>query len=255
MKRLVFAIAILCVVSTAASATGTPVYLDKTGGVFGWNSSFNVTYDGQSTPVGGGGRFTVDVYDNDPNDPNNPGTIQYQHLMFCVDVGTYISGAPWSATRYLVPPDPESPPPYSTQDAVELFYMYENKSAAGVAGEGWRTSTTTAAAVQLALWEITHETNWRTEFDKTNWYDTGDFKTNFSNTTIRGAAGDMLFALNGLEGYSSVNRGYFYRVDPEFTSQGLLGEAPPIPEPSTLILLGLGLTAAGVGVIRRRPKA
>lgn len=252
MKRQWILIALLCTASMSTSASGTQVSLLREGALHGYDGVFRLHWLDQETRlmrsqrVGGAGVFNIRV----TGAPEG----QYRNQLFCVDVTTYISGSQWTATRHLVPPSPYDPP-YSIRDAVELFHLYEHRNASGVEGQGWRTNATTAAAIQLALWEVTHESNWRTGFSVNSWFGGGDFHFGEYSSSLhsaRDAAGTMLTALYGRADFPGTNRAYYYHPHGSGVSQALLGEAPPIPEPGTLILLGLGLTAAGVGVIGRR---
>ena len=175
--------------------------------------------------------------------------------VYCLDVFHSFGwgSSVWEADRLVVPPDPISPPPWNTDHAAWLYNAYA----------GGAITANEAGALQIALWEVTHDQSWRSGFSTATWYNTCDFR--FVGASVdfaarRTRAGAMLDALNGsiLGGGDSWVSGYahYYRpsdFDPddpeEYHGQGMIGE---IPEPSVLLVLGLGLATAGGLRLRRR---
>lgn len=158
--------------------------------------------------------------------------------LFCVDVlSTFTIPSHWSAERIVVPPDPTPPPPFNTADLAYVYNVYRTE---------WEGDADWAQGVQLAMWEISQESDWRDGYDS-SWAGTGWFQ-------VSGASGDPAYdhatqILSDIEdldtsGYSL----YWYRPSGS-GGQGLMGD---VPEPTSLILLGgVILGAAGLGWRRR----
>jgi len=159
---------------------------------------------------------------------------------YCVDLNSFQGGSVWDFydTAMLTAPFGSSAGNYGTIDGLRraawLVNAYHDEA----------NTATLRAALQLAVWEAVYDGGdpTATTLDITS----GGFRTDgFNNTTVTNKAADWYAASFGKSG-----RG-IYGVD----GQNVLGRVDPIPEPSTLILLGLGLTVAGFGVVRRRRKA
>ena len=183
------------------------------------------------------------------------GTSVNTGAIYCVDLFHSFSGTPasWEVTRRVIPPDPINPPPWNTHEAVWAFHKYN--------GLGWSANGTKAAGLQLALWELTHDQDWRIKYSQsTQWYDansngSSDFYITQVNSTIRDYATNIL---DDVYSVPEVGIEYAYYYDPapsgnpmaDYTGmQGFMGE---VPEPSTFLLMGMGLLAAAGAAYRRR---
>jgi PEP-CTERM motif len=173
--------------------------------------------------------------------------------LYCLDVFHSFSGTPnsWDVTeRYLIPPDPDNPPPWNTAEAAWAYNRY-NKL-------GYSNNGRKAAGLQLALWEISHDQDWRVKFGASNWHlANGNGGSDFYlrstvNSTIMGHATSILGDV--FSNFDKVDPVYYY--DPSLGqndysgAQGFIGE---VPEPGVLMLMGMGILAfAGITWRRRK---
>jgi len=195
---------------------------------------------------------SVSVYD--PNLGSNSGTYnigsfawEFNNMaqsgpLFCLDIfHSFSMGQSWDVEVIPIPPDPE--PPYNTAEAAWIFNTF------GLSN----TDATTGQAVQLALWEVGHEQDWRDNYDSASWWQTGDndggdFAVSSVAMAARDEATDILDQLFALDGPTAS--AHYYRPLDADLGQGMIGE---IPEPGVLILLGSGLVSfAGANWRRRR---
>ncbi len=173
--------------------------------------------------------------------------------LFCVDIfHTFSSGQNWQSIRYEVPSDPVSPPPWNTDHAAWLYQTYVDGA----------TSAAKAGGLQLALWEVTHQEDWYSGGYNASgpnaWYSQGNFKVNSTNSTQLAEATSYLSALSAAIGSGAVAsegyQAYYYRDsahDPGGQDRGQ-GQIGDVPEPSTMLIIGLGFLAAAGGTWRRR---
>jgi len=243
-RKVVWSLAVAAALLPASmgSAHAEITYHDLT--IAGWMVGNRVAYTNMGNFYAG--AFTW-AWDGGPVNTSSP--------LYCLDLLHSFSGMPatWQVTRHLVPPDPNSPPPCNTDHAVWIYYNHGSAAQlAKAADQGTR-----AAAVQVALWEVSHDQAWNTT--SSGWLATGAFKwTGSTASAVCTEATDILASLYGvLDGEGRVTPprpGYWYQPkdwpDPE-VGQGQLGETP-IPEPGIIVLLGLGLVAVGGTAWRKR---
>lgn len=180
------------------------------------------------------------------------------HPLYCLDLWhtfTWNQNS-WEVDVYRVPPSPD--PPYNTEQVGWLYYNY------GIApGNG-----TEAQAAQLALWEVSHQTDWFDEYvvGTDSWISQGDdtggdfwiatdasgnpYINNTAAVTTATGYLDALYAYHDGGGTYAGIAGAYYQPSGAGPGQGQYGY---IPEPSVMMLLGVGLiSAAGLGWRRRR---
>ena len=160
---------------------------------------------------------------------------------FCIDLGEFVDGNPNLYTRTLGVPDATN-----AAELTRLFEQYYPNPATGTYYSGGAqtnfgnfASANDSAAFQLAVWEI--------------WFDTGDnlslsggsFRATGPSAVITEAQAELDFVHAG----SGTAAGWTLY---EFTNQGKQdylsvensGPLKTVPEPGTLILLGVGALAA-----------
>jgi len=235
MKKLLIglsvAAALLLVAGTASATTGI---LHITGWLTSPTNANVTVYDpvmGTNTGTYGVGSFTWKF--------NN---VVQSCPLYCLDVfHSFQFGQIWEVDVIPIPPDPE--PPYNTAEAAWIYYNHGRHDL----------DATTGQAVQLALWEVSHEQDWREHYNPSSWWQTGDndggdFAINSVSAGARTKATDILndlFAVEDPEGFSA---NYYKPVSADL-GQGQIGE---IPEPGILILLGTGLVSVAGATWRRR---
>lgn len=158
--------------------------------------------------------------------------------------------------RYTVPPENHPEPPYNTTQAAWVYHNYGKVRA-------------NQKAVQLALWEVTHEADWFSAYNRADWYaphgTTGngpdefylvDISGGFTGAIIEDASDildDLHFALS--QGPLTIDRScYYYRpgVRTDEIGQGLIGD---VPEPSSLLLIGGALLGVAGMAWRKRSQS
>jgi hypothetical protein len=175
------------------------------------------------------------------------GGQQVQGPMYCLDLfHSFHFGDTWEVLPIVVPPDPPFPPPFNTGEATWLFNRYGDTS---VAHE--------AQGVQLALWEVSHDQQWRSRFlNPGGWYADGNFQRVGSGglDTKWSHANQILTDL--YNNYAEANAGNAVYLQPtpytgnEYYGQGQMQRL--VPEPGSILALGLGLLGIAGASLRRR---
>ena len=250
-RPLLTASLLLLAAAGTANAVGT-LALDWLS--YGGSARIEARYNGSTlyTPGNVGLGSFQGTYTENGNSENTG-------AMYCLDLFHSFSGTPasWEVTRSIIPPDPVNPPPWNTHEAVWAFNKYNEL--------GWSSNGATAAGLQLALWEISHDQDWRAKYYQApNWYDassngTSDFYVTSANATALGYATTVLTDLY-FTGELDVSNAYYYDPAPsgdpsaDYTGkQGFVGKVGEVPEPGTLLLLGMGIVGVA-GVTWRRRK-
>lgn len=244
-----FAVALFAASAGTAAATPTPGQLQ----VFAWKvQGFTATVSVQNTIFGPRtGTFNIGSFTGKFTPTG--GSERNAGSLFCVDIfHTFSSGQTWQSTRFEVPTDPVTPPPWNTDHAAWLYQTY----AAGAITQA------KAGGLQLALWEVTHQEDWYSGGYNASgpnaWYSQGNFKVTSTTTSQRDEATNYLTALSTAIGNGSMasagHYAYYYRDsahDPggEDRGQGQIGD---VPEPSTMLIVGLGFLVVAGSTWRRR---
>ncbi len=246
MKHSLIAMCMLVALSSASQAQ-TP-FLSISDGSFGPRNTnltiqvLMVSGNWQSVYLTAQGLTSAQVADSPYSWMQGSGNHWY-----CADLNSIQSGSAWEFfdTASLTAPFGEPVGGnYGTMEGlrraawlVDTYHSEANDAAK-------------RASLQLAVWEAVYDNfdgggNERDAFDHT----TGAFQARAAGNASHlddqtGLAGEWFAASHGKSG-----RGV-YAVD----GQNMLGRTE-IPEPSTLVLLGLGLTVAGFGIVRKRRQA
>lgn len=208
--------------------TPTPVSADSDG-LF---TNVRFSLNGGTSQSASAGLFVLDYQ----HVPAAVGTSWQQFLSFCLepDVSLY-------ASSYVFDN------PYTVKSMAGAGYSAVSDAISELWGRYFSgiTSNTTAAAFQVALWELAYGTS-----DKN--LSTGDFKLSDPNSGVGTQAQSWLKSLNGM---GPKAEGLVVLVDKEnsYERQDLITQGHVVPEPGLLALLGVGL--AGVAVTRRRTRA
>lgn len=242
MKRLLLVAALVGIAMAAAGGDALAYYVSWQATVKG-DTNIGVSLNGhQYGTQAGAYRLRID------NDKYHNTYLTYEDC-FCLDLEHVATTAWWEASLRILPPDYEvqNPPPFNLWEAG---WLLQNRD--------WRSSSRHAAAMQLALWELSHEVDFWSLTG--NWWENGSFKLSVGtdNLNARAIAATYLADVrnngqnprleNYVQYYEPNNNNY-----PGTTGQGMMrrDELEVVPEPTTLLLLGAA-TLAGAGASMRR---
>jgi hypothetical protein len=194
----------------------------------------------------------------------NSGGVITAIPLYCMDINHYFYwNVPFAVDRYIIPPDPNPGfLPYNTDEAAYIYHAFGNAEHIShswfVDGFGAISKEYWATGVQLALWEVSHDQQWYTF--GSDWLNNGYMYLTDNNTplAVATAANYMLEQLHPLVWIN----GEHHIVTPPSScmwyqpttgqGQGQIGDNM-IPEPGTMLLLGIGLVGCAC-VLRRHRK-
>ncbi len=191
--------------------------------------------------------------------------------LYCLDVFNGVRfDETFQVNLFTIPPDPNAGLPINTDQAAWIYQNFgsNDKLTEVLTNEGSEMMDARAQAVQLALWEISHESDWYGNWPSANWWVDGDFKVNsfddtyYMHDTTWSITNDILGSLYGAIGdngtFGDPYATWYQPVDfpNQDGGQGQIGDysPPEVPEPGTFLLLGAGLLAIAGGSWRRRQK-
>lgn len=184
-----------------------------------------------------------------PLDPLASGT---SILAFCIQLEQYIGTTPNPVTFEVVDldqgrvPNPPSPGPLGLTRALQIDALFSLAFTNGEIDDP--VTNTVAQAVQVAVWEIAYETL------GTLGIGTGTARFQNAGTGVLAQADSWLATINGIN-FQTYQRQHFLWAMNSDTLQDFVIQTPGspdigIPEPGTLVMVGLGLL--GLGFVRRR---
>ncbi len=223
MKQLLYAgLAALMVMLFSVSATAATMEVT-------WNNFENVTYNYDNASVDSqAGEFGVTLYGEDWD-------TFFSTVAYCVDLDHFIN--------VLDDDDPVTLNPvtlgsstYGSDNYLQSAWLMDTYSA-GASGDSQQE-----AGLQLAIWGAVYGDNF--SFDNTTGDDDinsyyNDYYSSLSDETWNDAMWSSL-------GYNYAVTTYGDGID----AQELLVQLDPVPEPGTMLLLGMGI--AGLGAAGRK---
>jgi hypothetical protein len=187
-------------------------------------SPAHITYNGHSMNVWAGklAAYSGGTLGN-PLPPNDGHFFGY---VYCVDLDHMIS----LPTEYHVTESNTS----TINNGARIAWLYKNYSPVA-------TSSGVAAALQLAIWEVL--------VDNGDGLNSGNFRYSGGLSSFAGSQAQTMLAASLDKSESSA------RVLRATGPYGQTMIAPPVPEPTSLVLLALGVGFSVAGLVTRRRSA
>lgn len=229
-------IAAVALIASAPLASATPLKIgdvgrvaDLSGGTFGPAPATGGGYQNTTIYVNGSGSsVSAGMFVLDFDNLSTPANDWLQFLSFCIDPDRFLLNFVNPYTVNSLPGAGLSA--QVANDLGELWYLARNQI----------TNSLTAAAFQLAVWELAFGA---TDYNLAS----GAFRS--SAGSARTTAQGWLNTVRDGSGQVATNLGLL--VDARDSRQRLLTQVQ-VPEPATLALYGLGILAVGLGARRRR---